>query len=55
MITREQIQELAEFEDPEGCALSFYFQPTAPQNKAHKEDAHSYQRSGARSGAAVGE
>src|SRR5579862_9380934 len=39
MITREQIQELAEFEDPESCALSFYFQPTAPRNKAHKEDA----------------
>ncbi|MFZ0295786.1 MAG: hypothetical protein WAL52_19400 [Candidatus Sulfotelmatobacter sp.] len=39
MITREQIQELAQFEDPEGCALSFYFQPTAPRNKAHKEDA----------------
>jgi peptide subunit release factor 1 (eRF1) len=39
MITREQIQELAQFEDPEGCALSFYFQPTAPRNKAHKEEA----------------
>jgi peptide chain release factor subunit 1 len=39
MITREQIQELAQFEDQEGCALSFYFQPTAPRNKAHKEEA----------------
>jgi peptide chain release factor subunit 1 len=39
MITREQIQELAQFEDPEGSALSFYFQPTAPRNKAHKEEA----------------
>jgi peptide subunit release factor 1 (eRF1) len=37
MITREQIHELAQFEDPAGCALSFYFQPTAPRNKAHKE------------------
>lgn len=39
MITREQIQELAQFEDPDSCAVSFYFQPRAPRNKAHKEDA----------------
>ncbi|MGA2374474.1 MAG: hypothetical protein ABSF72_03075 [Candidatus Sulfotelmatobacter sp.] len=39
MITREQIRELAEFEDPSGCALSFYFQPATPRNKAHKEEA----------------
>src|SRR5271169_6538655 len=39
MITREQIQELAQFEDPGACALSFYFQPTPPRNKAHKEEA----------------
>ncbi len=39
MITREQIYELAQFEDRESCALSFYFQPTTPRNKAHKEDA----------------
>ena len=39
MITREQIQELAQFEDPGSCALSFYFQPTPPRNKAHKEEA----------------
>jgi peptide subunit release factor 1 (eRF1) len=38
MITREQIQELAQFEDRAACALSFYFQPTAPRNKAHKEE-----------------
>jgi peptide subunit release factor 1 (eRF1) len=38
-ITREQIRELAEFQDPQSCALSFYFQPSAPRNKAHKEDA----------------
>ncbi len=37
MITREQIQELAQFEDQAASALSFYFQPTAPRNKAHKE------------------
>ena len=39
MITREQIHELAQFEDQEACALSFYFQPTTPRNKAHKEEA----------------
>jgi peptide chain release factor subunit 1 len=39
MIAREQIHELAQFEDQGGCALSFYFQPTAPRNKAHKEEA----------------
>jgi hypothetical protein len=39
MITREQVRELAQFEDPGACALSFYFQPAAPRNKAHKEDA----------------
>src|SRR5271170_2742661 len=37
-ITREQIQELAEFQDEKSCAVSFYFQPSAPRNKAHKED-----------------
>ncbi len=39
MITREQIHELAQFEDEGACALSFYFQPPAPRNKAHKEEA----------------
>lgn len=38
-MTREQIRELAEFDDPQSCAVSFYFQPSAPRNKAHKEDA----------------
>lgn len=37
-ITREQIRELAEFQDEQFCALSFYFQPSTPRNKAHKED-----------------
>ncbi len=37
-ITREQICELAEFQDEKSCAVSFYFQPSAPRNKAHKED-----------------
>jgi peptide subunit release factor 1 (eRF1) len=39
MITREQIDELAQFEDQANSALSFYFQPTTPRNKAHKEEA----------------
>ncbi len=37
-ITREQIRQLAEFQDEKSCAVSFYFQPSAPRNKAHKED-----------------
>jgi peptide chain release factor subunit 1 len=37
-ITREQIRELAEFEDDHSYAVSFYFQPSTPRNKAHKED-----------------
>jgi peptide subunit release factor 1 (eRF1) len=37
-ITREQIRELAEFSDPKSCAVSFYFEPSTPRNKAHKED-----------------
>jgi peptide subunit release factor 1 (eRF1) len=39
MITREQIHELAQLEDEGACALSFYFQPSTPRNKAHKEEA----------------
>ncbi len=38
-LTREQVRELAQFEDPKAGAVSFYFQPAAPRNKAHKEDA----------------
>jgi len=38
MITREQIRELAEVESPEGAAVSFYFQPTRPHNRSHKEE-----------------
>jgi len=39
MITRENIRDLANFECPEGCAVSFYFQPRTPQNKSHREEA----------------
>jgi peptide subunit release factor 1 (eRF1) len=37
-ITREQFRELAQFQDGNSCAVSFYFQPSTPRNKAHKED-----------------
>jgi len=37
-ITREQIRELASFEDAKSGAVSFYFQPSTPRNKAHRED-----------------
>jgi peptide subunit release factor 1 (eRF1) len=39
MISREQIHELAQFEDQGACALSFYFQPMPPSDKAHKAEA----------------
>lgn len=38
-MTREQLRELAEFQDDLSCAVTFYFQPSTPRNKAHKEDA----------------
>src|ERR1700721_2294945 len=38
-LTREQIRELAELQDPKSCAaVSFYFQPATPRNKGHKEN-----------------
>src|SRR4051794_15608794 len=37
-ITREQLRELAEFRDENSCAVSFYYQPSTPRNKSHKED-----------------
>jgi hypothetical protein len=37
-ITREQLRELAGFQDPKSCAVTFYFEPSTPRNKAHKED-----------------
>ncbi len=39
MITRDTIRELAAFESPEGCAVTFYYQPATPQNKSHREEA----------------
>jgi peptide subunit release factor 1 (eRF1) len=38
MITRDELRELAQIESPEGAAVSFYFQPKRPANKAHKEE-----------------
>jgi peptide subunit release factor 1 (eRF1) len=40
MITREDIRELTQFrfKEDEQCAVSFYFQPTTPRNKAHREE-----------------
>jgi peptide subunit release factor 1 (eRF1) len=40
MITREDIRELAQFHTTgdEGWALSFYFEPSTPQNKSHREE-----------------
>lgn len=37
-ITREQIRTLAQFHDDDCCAVSFYFQPSTPRNRAHKEE-----------------
>jgi len=37
-MAREQIRELASFYDENSGAVSFYFQPSTPRNKAHKED-----------------
>jgi peptide chain release factor subunit 1 len=38
MITREQLRQLAEFQSSQGNAVSFYFHPGIPQNKAHREE-----------------
>src|ERR1041384_4871074 len=39
MITRENIRELASFESGDGCAISFFYQPAPPKDKAHREEA----------------
>ena len=39
MITREDMLELAQFQGHGAeCAISFYFQPSRPKNKSHRED-----------------
>ena len=39
MITREEIREISEIYSPEGCALTFYYQPAAPTDKSHRHEA----------------
>jgi peptide subunit release factor 1 (eRF1) len=39
MITRDDIRELANFQSPQGCAITFYYQPSTPPNKSHREEA----------------
>ena len=39
MITRDDIRELANFQSAEGCAITFYYQPSTPLNKSHREEA----------------
>jgi peptide subunit release factor 1 (eRF1) len=39
MITRDDIRELANFRSEEGCAITFYYQPSTPLNKSHREEA----------------
>jgi len=38
MITRDDIRELANFRSPQGCAVTFYYQPATPLNKSHREE-----------------
>jgi len=38
MITRDTIRELAAFESPTNCAITFYYQPAMPQNQSHREE-----------------
>jgi peptide subunit release factor 1 (eRF1) len=39
MITKDDIRELANFHSPEGCGVTFYYQPTTPTNRSHRDDA----------------
>jgi hypothetical protein len=38
MITKSDIRELANFHSPEGCAITFYYQPTTPPNRSHRDE-----------------
>src|SRR5258708_19316614 len=40
MISRDELRQLASFEcqRPNELAISFYFQPSTPQNKSHREE-----------------
>jgi len=39
MIDRETVRELANFQSNDGCAVSFYYQPSTPQDKSHRGEA----------------
>jgi len=39
MITRKEMRDLAEFESPRGCAVTFYYQPGPPPNQSHRQEA----------------
>src|SRR5664279_5741423 len=38
MITKDDIGDLANFQSPEGCAVTFYYQPTTPTNRSHRDE-----------------
>src|SRR6478735_7705296 len=40
MISREELRQLASFEcrRPDELAISFYFKPSTPQDKSHREE-----------------
>ena len=40
MISREELRQLASFESrrPDELAISFYFEPSTPQDKSHREE-----------------
>src|ERR1019366_6648523 len=38
MITKDDIRDLANFHSPEGCAVTFYCQPTTPSNRSHRDE-----------------
>jgi peptide chain release factor subunit 1 len=38
MITREILRELADFQSPNGDAITFYYQPDTPQDKSHRHE-----------------
>lgn len=39
MIMRDSLRELADFQSPEGDAVTFYYQPNTPQDKSHRQEA----------------
>ena len=38
MITRDELRHLAQIENTHNSAISFYFQPTTPQDRSHREE-----------------